>query len=288
MTNVQERAVRGTALGTAASQQPRSGTAAGTPGAAMLRSADGIRRLSPQSLNMAQDLLTLPPSIIGGGFGGGMTSIIQQLLNMIRQLLSALGMGGQPQSDEQYFQSADGSSVGDPHLSFNGTNGLGGNESTHFDSMSGHTDLLDSDSFAGGYQISTSVTQPGANGVTYNQQATISTDFGNTQVSLDKNGNATIAQNGHTISLANGRSYNLGNGELVTRNANGSVCVTDDNGMGGTITTTLSANGHGVNVNAQAQNVDLGGDLLGQPQSHHHHHHVQPIRYDEQPFPAFL
>jgi hypothetical protein len=36
--------------------------------------------------------------------------------------------------------------------------------------------------------------------------------------------------------------------------------------MGGSITTTLSQNGHGVDVTAQANNVDLGGDLVNQPQ----------------------
>jgi hypothetical protein len=132
--------------------------------------------------------------------------------------------------------------------------------------MNSHADLLDSDSFAGGYQISTNVTQPGANGVTFNQSATITTGFGSTQVSLDKNGTATIQENGQSIALANGQSYDLGNGETVSRNGDGSVVVTDNNGIGGTITTTLSENGQGVNVNAQAGNVDLGGDLLHQPQ----------------------
>ena len=52
----------------------------------------------------------------------------------------------------------------------------------------------------------------------------------------------------------------------MTRNANGSVIVRDDNGLGGTITTTLSENGKGVDVNVQSSNVDLGGDLLEPPQ----------------------
>lgn len=290
MTNVHEPGVRATiALASSAPQQHVNEAAIGTSGAAMLRSPDSIRRLTPQSANYGQNF-SLP------GIGGGTNTIIQQLLNIIQQLLSALGLGGLgglggggnswngPQGPETYFQDASGASVGDPHLSFNGTSGTGGNQSSHFDSMTGHSDLLDSDSFAGGYQISTGVTQPGANGVTYNQQATITTNFGGTQVSLDNNGNATLTQNGQMLSLADGQSYDLGNGETVARNANGSVVVTDNNGMGGTITTTLSRNGQGVDVNAQASNVDLGGDLLNQPgqmvplQSRHplHHHHRIP------------
>lgn len=272
MTNVQERGVTGTiALASPAPQQSINQAAIGTSSAAMLRSPDSIRRLSPQSM-----LSHSPLPVVGGGIGGGANGIIQQLLNIIQQLLSAMGLGslggfgagnswGGPQGNEQYFQSANGSSAGDPHLSFNGTTSGGTSDSTKFDSMTGHNDLLDSDSFAGGYQISTSVTQPAANGVTYNQQATISTNFGNAQVSLDNNGNASVLLNGQTISLANGQSYDLGNGEVVTRNANGSVAVTDNNGMGGSITTTLSRNGQGVDVNTQASNVDLGGDLLNQP-----------------------
>lgn len=275
MTNVYERGVTGTmALASPAPQQQINQGAIGTSRAAMLRSPDSIRRLSPQSMLHRANYQF--PGGGGVGTGGGMNTIIQQLLNIIQQLLSALGLGGLgglgagnswngPQGPETYFQNASGASAGDPHLSFNGTTGTGSNQNAHFDSMTGQSDLLDSDSFAGGYQISTSVTQPGPSGVTYNQQAAIATNFGGTQVSLDKDGNASIVQNGQAISLANGQSYDLGNGETVTRNSNGSVVVTDNNGMNGTITTTLSENGNGVDVNTQASNVDLGGTLLSQP-----------------------
>lgn len=314
MTNVQERGLSGTIAMTAGTPQPGTQAAIGTSTGAMLQPSDTIRRLfaQPQQSSFYTTGPLQPGGINGGGTGGN--SIIQQLLNIIQQLLSALGLGGLggglgglfgngnswsgPQGDEQYFQSATGSSVGDPHLSFNGTTDTGNNDTTKFDSMTGHSDLLDSDSFSGGYQISTGVTQPGANGVTYNQQATIATNFGNTQVSLDKNGNATILQNGQPINLADGQTFALGNGETVTRNTDGSVVVADNNGMGGSLTTTLSVNGQGVNVNAQASNVDLGGDLLSQPgqkvpmspnTSHHHHHHhrigggggvAPPINYE--------
>lgn len=286
MTNVYERGVTGTiALASPAQQQSINQPAIGTSRAAMLRSPDSIRRLSGQSMSYGQEYLPV---------GGGMNTVIEQLLNIIQQLLSALGLGGLgglgapgggnswngPQGPETYFKNARGASLGDPHLSFNGTSGTGSNQNARFDSMTGHSDLLDSDSFAGGYQVSTSVTQPDANGVTYNQQATIATNFGGTQVSLDKDGNASIVQNGQPLALANGQSCDLGNGQTVSRSANGSVVVTDDNGMNGFITTTLSENGNGVDVNTQANDVDLGGDLLTQPghvvpmQSKHHHHHL--------------
>lgn len=259
MTNVQERVpTAAVALPANAARNAPNQAAIGTSRGAMVRSSDMIRRIAPSYLGIPVD----PPPFNG---------IVQQLLNIIQQLLSALGLGGlfggfgsYGGYGNTYFQSASGASAGDPHLSFNGTTGAGANEQSHFDSMAGHNDLLDSDSFAGGYRISTSVTQPNANGVTRNQQATITTGFDETQVSLDNAGNAAIEQNGQTIVLANGQSYNLGNGEVVTRNSDGSVVVSDDNGMGGTISTTLRDNGQGVDVSAQAANVELGGDLVSQ------------------------
>ena len=226
---------------------------------------DAIRRMPTLQQQFGNSMSTLP-------FGGG---IIQQLLSIISQLLQTLGMGGglfgqpgQPGfTGDQYFQNATASSTGDPHLAFNGTTMSGQNDQQHFDSMIGHNDLLDSDSFNGEYQVSTTVTQPAANGVTYNQSATITTNYGGTQVCLDNAGNASIVQNGRTMTLANGQTVDLGNGETVTRNADGSVAVSDCNGQGGLITTTIKPNGQGVDVSAQAQNVDLGGDLVNQPPS---------------------
>lgn len=209
--------------------------------------ASAIGRFSGDAVNMlrrpAGDMMT-----------GGAMNMISQLLSIVQQLLASLG--------QSFFANATASSTGDPHLAFDGTDGHGSARHTHFDSMRGHDDLLDSSSFAGGYRISTQVTQPGANGVTYNRAATVSTNFGNTRVSLDKDGNAGITSNGRKISIADGESIDLGNGEAVTRNADGSLLVTDDNGMGGRVTTRLSENGSGVDVNIEAQQVDLGGDIV--------------------------
>lgn len=191
--------------------------------------------------------------------------VIQQLLGIIRQLIAMLGFGGASlaqNAPQTYFQNADASSAGDPHLAFSGTNLSGSTQQAHFDSMTGHADLLDSGSFQGGYRISTAVTQPGANGVTYNERATIATNYGRTRISLDKDGDAYAVKNGHRFSLAPNRTYDLGNGESVLRNADGSLEVRDRNVEGGSIVTTLSLNGQGVDVRAHAQDVELGGDLL--------------------------
>jgi hypothetical protein len=229
-------------------------------GPARQTAASAIGRISGDAVNML-------PRPGGDMMTGGAMNMISRLLAIVQQLLSSFGLGLQPQTPQSYFTNATASSTGDPHLAFDGTDGHGSARHAHFDSMHGHSDLLDSSSFAGGYHISTQVTQPRANGVTYNRAATVSTNFGNTQISLDKDGNAGITSNGRTLSIASGQSIDLGNGETVTRNADGSLLVTDDNGMGGRITTRLSENGSGVDVNIDAQQVDLGGDLVsaGQP-----------------------
>lgn len=264
MTNVQESSTAAITLPRITPQHRFS------PGGAMTTPAlgrDNIRRTGPRFVFDPIDNPIGNP--IGNTLQNGLGSILSQLLGALQQLLSMFGVGpafGSAGGGEQYFANASGSSTGDPHLAFNGSSGNGGTQAAHFDSMTDHPDLLESDSFAGGYQISTKVTQPGANGVTYNSQATVSTGFGGTQISLDNSGNATITQSGQTIALADGQSIALGNGETVTRSANGSVIVRDDNGLGGTITTTLSENGKGVDVSVQSSNVDLGGDLLAPPQ----------------------
>ena len=190
--------------------------------------------------------------------GSGMMSIVQQLFSVISQLMGNLGgssLGGSNGfgGDQQYFTSAGGGSNGDPHLSFNGST---------WNDMQSEGNLLDSNSLPSGYRLSTQTTQPNANGITYNQQATVTTDYGNTQVTLDKNGNATYTQWGTTNSIAPGQTIQLGNGETVTRAQSGSLTITNATPAGGQITTTMSENGNGVDVNVSANNVDLGGALV--------------------------
>jgi hypothetical protein len=193
------------------------------------------------------------------GAGGTVNSMLSQIMNLLQQLLSALG--GQGNTAQPLFSSAQASSTGDPHLAFDGTTGAGTQQS-RFDSMNDQPDLLDSDSFQGGFQIGTSVTPPGANGVTWNRQAAVTTNFGRTQVSLDNQGQATVLRNGKSLSLAAGQSMQLGRSESVARNTDGSLVISDDNGSGGYVTTTLRGNGPGVDVSVDAHAVTLGGDLV--------------------------
>lgn len=228
----------------------------GAPGVEPLGMPSGMAATPRDSI----DLFRRPPSdnVMGNS---RIATILSQLVAMVQQLVAS--MNGQ-----QHFSNATASSVGDPHLAFDGTNGAGQSQHTRFDSMQGHSDLLDSSSFAGGYRISTRVTQPNGNGVTYNRAATIATNFGNTRVSLDASGQARIVSNGQNIEIAYGQAVDLGNGEQVSRNADGSLVIADNDGMGGTIVTRLSTNGAGVDVNVDARNVDLGGDLVRQPSEH--------------------
>lgn len=243
MNNVQER-LTAAAIGPLVSDAPGEASLTQRPADLPFRSMSGD----------AVNLLQRPMS---GTMNAGAMSIFAQLVGFIQQLLSSFGGSGR-----SYFQNATAASTGDPHLAFDGTDAHGNAHHARFDSMQGHKDLLDSSSFSGGYRISTQVTQPAANGVTYNREASISTDFGNTRVSLDNSGNARIVSNDRTIALAQGQTVDLGDGESATHNNDGSLTVTDSNGFGGTIATRLSENGAGVDVNVQSQNVELGGDLV--------------------------
>lgn len=230
---------------------------------------DSIARLGPPSIGVQ-------PGQTGSGFNplgfmgmGAIQTAISSILGMLQQLMQMLGGGsgvGPDQSGggEQFYGNATGSSTGDPHLAFNGTTGAGQTDNGHFDNMNGQYDLLDSDSFDGGYQISTQTTAPNANGITFNSNAAISTQNGAVQVSLDKAGDAYALENGNSTTLQAGQTLDLGDGETARRAQDGSLTVVDNNGSSGQITTTMRSNGQGVDVNASAQNVDLGGDLYNQ------------------------
>ena len=223
------------------------------PGPALARVRDTMSRFRrPEAGVPAAGFL---PSVAG-------FNLLSSLLSIVQQLVSMLGLGPQQQTPQQYFTNANAASTGDPHLSFDGTDGAGNAQHAKFDSMTSHSDLLHSSSFAGGFGISTQVTQPGPDGVTYNREATVSTNFGRTAIELDNAGDATIHENGRTQIIAAGKSYDLGDGERVSRLQDGSLTIVEENALGGSITTRLTENGAGVDVSVQGQNVDLGGDLL--------------------------
>lgn len=235
---------------------------------------DDVARFTQPIAGMAQGALSasqaLSPMSMFAPLLGGIGSLLQSLGGLFgggpqqqRTSPTTPHAGARPQSGQQFFSNATASSTGDPHLSFNGTNGAGNSSNAKWDSMASHQDLLDSNSFSGGYRVSTTATAPNSSGVTYNQSATVSTRNGHDSVSLDAGGNASVSRNGQSYSIADGQSMSLGSGETVSRAQNGNLTIDDATNNGGSISTTLSENGHGVDVNVQADNVDLGGDLAG-------------------------
>jgi hypothetical protein len=182
------------------------------------------------------------------GMLGPMMGMLSQLMQMLQSL-----MGYQSCGNERFFRNADGASTGDPHLSFNGN---------RWNSMASQPDLLNSNSFPGGFQISTQTTQPNGKGMSWNRSATVALDGGATTITLNANGEPTITSNGQTRAIAPGETLHLDNGETVVAGANGSLCVSARNGEGGSITTTLTARGNGVDVDVTAHDVELGGALV--------------------------
>ena len=177
---------------------------------------------------------------------------------------SGWGSAGSSGSGGQMFSNATLSSTGDPHLSETGTQiGPGGQQTVNnrFDSMTSHADLIDA-AVPGGYRVSTTATTPDANGVTYNQSATIHANCGRDAITMNRDGSYSVASNGQALSLAKGQTLTLPGGEAVTANADGSLVVAEGNGNGGSISTTLRANGNGVDVTANAQQIRLGGDIV--------------------------
>lgn len=260
MFNVYDRPGAPASASLTAQLEP-SGTSAGYGALANAASPilTGVDRIAPSLLDPLQPNPATSSLFNGMPFG----SLVQQLLAAFEQLLNAIGslMGNASSSAEPFYENATASSTGDPHLAFDATGANGRRTNARYDSMSSHEDLLHSRSIAGGYRISTAVTEPQQNGVTYNQSATVTTDFGDTSVTLDKTGAATIVSHGRQLSIAAGQSIDLGNGETVTRNADGSLNVGDRSQRGGSIVTTFRSNGQGVDVNVRAHDVALGGDL---------------------------
>lgn len=254
------------AAGEEAGSPLTSGFAAGSP------ASDAISRIVPPWMT---DTMSNPGQT---AMLGPLPGLLQQLMQVLQQLMGSLGgtqypgpgqgapygrdpncppYGGNsncpPYGGERYFQNADGASVGDPHLSFNGQK---------WNSMVSQPDLLESNSIPGGFRVSTQVTQPNQRGVTRNQSATIALNNGATTVSLDNCGRASIESYGRNIPISAGQTVRLGDGSSVTCGQNGQLTVTSRNQQGGEITTTLGVKGQGVDVDVSAHDVDLGGTLV--------------------------
>lgn len=254
------------------------GEGAGSYSSSPIAAGDAISRIVPPWItnSMSNPMQTAMLGPIPG--------LMQQLMALLQQLMGSLGgagYGGEPGGEgygnpgcppyggapgcppygnERYFADANGASVGDPHLSFNGSK---------WNSMVSQPNLLNSDSIPGGFRISTQVTSPNARGVTRNQSATISLDGGATTVSLDNSGRASIESYGRNIPISAGQTVRLGNGSSVTCGQNGQLTVTSRSQNGGEIETTLGVKGQGVDVEVNAHDVDLGGALVN-------HERMQP------------
>lgn len=229
-------------------------------GTASAPAGDNISRFAPPWLNQSNGEIT-------AGYGDGDASpglplglfeplmgVLQQLMQVLQSLIGYGCNGGPAQNaNERYFQNATGSSDGDPHLTFNGAK---------WNNMTSEPNLLDSNSFPGGFRLSTQVTPPSSKGVTWNQSATVSLNDGATRISINGNGKASITNYGQSVSIAPGQTLHLGDGESVTYEQNGSLRVTAQNKFGGQIESTLTPRGKGVNVDITAHDVDLGGALV--------------------------
>jgi hypothetical protein len=64
------------------------------------------------------------------------------------------------------------------------------------------------------------------------------------------------------VRLGKGESALLSGGETVSENQDGSLIVSARSATGGTIATTLRANGAGVDVTTHAHEIAVGGDAI--------------------------
>jgi hypothetical protein len=257
-------------------------------GGGALSAGDNISRFVPPWSNEGNEGSYGDGSLNAGSMQsvfGSLMGVLQQLMGMLQSLMGyGCNDGSSPPyangscppygnegcrqyGNERFFKNANGSSEGDPHLSFNGEK---------WNNMASQPDLLNSNSFAGGFRISTQASPPNAKGVTWNQSATVTLDNGATTVSMRNNGEASVTMDGRSVGIARGQTLRLGDGESVTYEQNGSLVVNAQNGSGGRIETTLSPEGKGVNVDVSAHDVDLGGALVNGYERREDHEH-QPV-----------
>ncbi len=237
-----------------------------------------------------------------GSLNGSIGGILSALIGSLQQLLGAfLNQGqapcltrdqtlGQSQSSawngaQQRFADVDVSSTGDPHLAEVGSretrSGIQAVDQ-HWDDMTSHDDLVHSTQIAGGYRVSTAVSQPGASGVTTNQSATVHANFDQDSITMNRDGSFAISDGGDAVSVSNGSTVTLSGGETVAANQDGSLTVTATNERGGSIATTLRGTGGGVDVTTHAHEIALGGDAIthgihGPHSAHGHKPRHQPV-----------
>jgi hypothetical protein len=253
---------------------PPFGSAATTlPPMQPAAAGDGVR---PNWWNNPQ-VAAPPAALASGGFWGLMNQIMGAAQQWIGQLGNAVlaQFGGasnpSPAANGTAFQSATLGSNGDPHLSLTGTTldafgNPAGSIAATFNDMNGHADLFSTGDFGDGFNVSTIVSQPNAGGVTWNQSASAQMEGGLDDVTLGADGALTVASDGQAIALSAGQSATLAGGATVALGTNGAVTISEQNAAGGSLVTTFADNGTGVDVNAQAANVTLSGDLIAEAQ----------------------
>ena len=246
------------------SQARNTWIATALPASALDANVDGIE---PPFWRVGRQATSAPPPAMGdlGGFIAQLQSWIAGMVESLQQTFARFTRST-PDSPEQRFKNATLGSTGDPHLAIDGTvAGADGTSTTtthHFDSMTAHTDLIHSNDFAGGYEVSTTVGTPDANGVTTNDSARITLNGGNDTVAMAKDGSFHITAGGQAYTLTPGQTMQLDGGETVTRNQDGSLTVADRTATGGSLATTLRAWNGGIDVAATGTDVDLGGDIV--------------------------
>ncbi|HEY0384126.1 MAG TPA: hypothetical protein VGC72_18200 [Candidatus Elarobacter sp.] len=219
---------------------------------------------------------------------GSIAGILTGLMTLLQQLVGSFLSHNhgpnlnpnQPQNhpcaadgSQQRYENIDVSSTGDPHLAAVGTRDAragGGAVDAHWDSMSSQDDLVHSTQIDGGYRVSTTVSQPGANGVTWNGSATVHANFDQDAVTMKRDGSFAVYDNGAEVRLGKGESATLSGGETVAENQDGSLIVSARSATGGTIATTLRANGSGVDVTTHAHEIAVGGEAIA---------HADPIAH---------
>lgn len=211
-------------------------------------------------------------SPLGGGLtnafatitGGTLLSgVLARIAAALGGLTSAAAEGARERGPQIAAADLDIASVGDPHLSETGRLAGGARIDKHFESMTGHDDLVHARDVAGGYRVSTATTTPAANGVTWNREASVHANGGADRISMRNDGTFTISNGGTPLALTAGQSATLAGGETVRDNEDGSLTVSAGDGNGGTIATTLRAAGNGVDVTTHIHALHAGGDVIG-------------------------
>ncbi len=205
----------------------------------------------------------VPPGLFAAISGAIAQYFGGQSAGQTQPFCGALPSGASPTNGGgTHFQQINLSSTGDPHDAINGTTSNGMMESAHWDNMQSHRDLLCAPSIAGGFQLSSQASTPNAQGVTMNQSITATMNNGQTALSLNANGTASLSEGNITTQLAPNQTITLNPELSVTDNGN-SLIFNAQAMNGGNLQTTLSTNGQGgVDVNAQGNNIALGGYLV--------------------------